>query len=156
MTIEIKHRSTTAVIHTLDADTLIGANLHGANLHGANLTGANLHGANLHGADLYGADLYGADLYGANLTGANLTGANLRGAILSPGRVITSSNTFHHISNIGSERGTLELYLCETGWFVHRGCFSGSKDAFIAAVDKRHGESEHGRKYRAIIAALCA
>ena len=86
MKIEIKHRSNSSVLFSIEIGSLklaveaavkAGANLDGANLYGANLDGANLYGANLDGANLYGANLYGANLYGANLTRANLDGANL-------------------------------------------------------------------------------
>jgi uncharacterized protein YjbI with pentapeptide repeats len=82
MPIEIKHRFTGAILHTVEADTLSGANLSGADLSGANLYGADLSGANLSRADLGGANLSGADLRGANLYGADLSGANLSRADL--------------------------------------------------------------------------
>jgi|688.fasta_scaffold747850_2 hypothetical protein len=75
--IEIRHRDTGVVLHTVNAETLRGADLDGANLRGANLIGAYLSGADLTGADLSGANLYEANLNGANLTRADLTGANL-------------------------------------------------------------------------------
>jgi len=86
--IEIRNRYTGAVLHTVDAGSLIGANLRGANLSGADLSGADLGGANLSRAYLGGADLSraylgGADLSEAYLSGANLIGADLRGANLS-------------------------------------------------------------------------
>ena len=93
MTIEIKHRDTGVVLHTVNAETLRGADLSGANLskaylpeanlREADLTGANLRRANLTEADLIGAKLIGADLSGANLRGANLRGAYLYGADLT-------------------------------------------------------------------------
>ena len=73
MPIEIKHRYTDAVLRTV----------HAVSLRGANLNWANLCEANLNGAYLYGARLYGAHLNGADLTGANLIGADLRKVILS-------------------------------------------------------------------------
>ena len=82
MPIEIRHRDTGAVLHTVGADTLRGADLRGANLYGANLCGADLRGANLTGAYLYGAGLRKADLTKAYLSGANLTGADLKGATI--------------------------------------------------------------------------
>ena len=75
--IEIKHRYTGNVIHSVSADTLRGADLGGADLGGADLRGADLSGANLSGADLRGADLRAASLRGANLSGAYLSGADL-------------------------------------------------------------------------------
>ena len=77
MPIEIRHRDTGAVLHTVNAETL-----RGAYLYIANLNGADLYGANLNGADLRGADLTGASLSRANLTGAYLGRANLNGATM--------------------------------------------------------------------------
>ena len=76
---DIKHKTTGAVLATVPGETLIGADLRGANLRGANLSKADLRGASLRGADLQGADLEGADLCDADLRWANLYGANLRG-----------------------------------------------------------------------------
>ena len=84
--IEIKHRVTGAILHTVNAPNLRGADLTGADLTEAYLQGADLTEAYLQGADLQGADLQGADLQGAYLRGANLRGANLWGAIMPDGR----------------------------------------------------------------------
>jgi len=67
--LEIKHKTTGAVLHTVDAADLRGADLCGADLCGADLCGADLSGADLSWADLHGADLSGADLHGADLSG---------------------------------------------------------------------------------------
>ena len=94
--IEIRHRSTGAVLYAGDGESvrevvaaavqggadLRWADLYGADLRGADLRGANLYGADLRGANLYGADLRWADLYGADLGGANLYAVNLRWADL--------------------------------------------------------------------------
>ena len=72
MAVEIKHHFTGAVLRTVDADTLEGADLGGADLRGAYLRGADLGGADLRGAYLGGADLRGADLRGADLRGARI------------------------------------------------------------------------------------
>jgi len=45
--IEIRHRNTGAVLKSVEAATLRGANLCGADLRGANLCGADLRGADL-------------------------------------------------------------------------------------------------------------
>ena len=50
--IEIKHRETGVVLHTVRADTLIGVILRGADLRGADLRGADLHVASLRGVNL--------------------------------------------------------------------------------------------------------
>ena len=60
--IEIKHRETGVVLHTVRADTLIGVILRGASLSGASLSDADLRGADLRGADLHVASLRGVNL----------------------------------------------------------------------------------------------
>jgi len=52
MAIEIKNRYTGAVLKTVDAESLSGADLSDANLSDANLSDAELRGADLSGADL--------------------------------------------------------------------------------------------------------
>jgi hypothetical protein len=85
--IEIKHRSTGAVLWSGEAaslrDGVIAAVTAGANLAGANLAGADLADANLAGADLAGADLADANLADANLARAYLADANLADANLA-------------------------------------------------------------------------
>ena len=73
--IEIKHRGTGVVLHTVRADTLIGVILRGASLSDADLRGADLRGASLSYTSLRGADLRGADLHVASLSGVNLSDA---------------------------------------------------------------------------------
>ena len=82
--IEIKNQFTGAVLKTVEANTLYGADLSGADLIGADLRGADLIGANLRGANLREAKLFGADLIGADLRGATLswTSHSLLGEIL--------------------------------------------------------------------------
>ena len=133
---------------------LRGANLRGANLRGANLRGANLYGANLRGANLRGADLYRADLRGASLREADLREASLRGAKIADGFVLVG--TPHFVANVGSESGTLELYPCESSqWYVRRGCFKGTAEEFLEAVEERHGDDKHGTLYKTLIKAFC-
>jgi len=116
------------------------ANLRGANLRGANLNGANLRRANLRGADLSGADLRRAVLDGANLSMANLDGANLGMAtgILS-------------IGPVGSRGDMLYAVMWADGPRIKTGCFWGTLDEFLAAVEQTHGDSAHGRRYRAAV-----
>src|SRR5687768_6313393 len=66
LAVEIAHRRTGALLHTVKNATLAGAKLSGAALSGADLQHAGLRGANLHRADLHLADLTGADLRGAD------------------------------------------------------------------------------------------
>ncbi len=125
-----------------------GADLGGANLYGANLYGADLYGANLRGADLGGADLRGADLGGADLGGANLGGANLRGADLGEtfGKLI-AGRPFFQCGPIGSRSDYLQSFITDKGIVIKAGCFTGFLDAFVAAVEKTHGDSDHGKEY---------
>jgi uncharacterized protein YjbI with pentapeptide repeats len=145
---------------SLEGANLEGANLKGANLRRANLEGANLEGANLEGAYLRGAYLEGANLRGAYLRGAYLEGANLRGAYLRGANFLVgftgmSFSKVQQLTQVGSENGTLILVECEEGWFVNRGCFRGSAEEFLDAVEKTHGNNEHGKFYRKIIKLYC-
>ena len=97
-------------------------------------------------------NLHGADLRRADLRHADLRHADLHGALISDNYRL--KDTYHHVTNIGSENGVLELYDCEEGWFIRRGCFSGSKAEFLAKVTETHGDHEHAQKYRQLIAAL--
>ena len=133
---------------------LDGANLDGASLYGANLTRANLDGASLYGANLYGANLtranltranlYGASLYGANLDGANLDGANLDGASLA--KIL-------NIGPIGSRNAYLIAWLMEDGARRYStGCqVQIEEGAFLARVQKIHGDNAHAKAYRAAV-----
>ena len=127
---------------------LYGADLGGANLYGADLRGADLRGADLYGANLRGADLGGADLGGADLYGANLYGANLRGADLGEtfGKLI-AGRPFFQCGPIGSRSDYLQSFIADKGIVIKAGCFTGFLDAFVAAVEKTHGDSDHGKEY---------
>ena len=99
--IEIKHKKTGEILHTVDADDLAGADLRRADLTGAYLTDADLRDADLTGAYLRGAILGGADLRrsilrgailgGADLEDADLRRADLEGAILT-GAILTGAD----------------------------------------------------------------
>jgi hypothetical protein len=153
----------------LSYQDLSHAQLSDINLKDADLSHATLILANLNCAKLQGANLFGALISYTTLSNANLSFANLKevclrrnflscttklcGATLAHG--VTLSDRYHFIHNIGSDNGVLELYKCESGWYVRRGCFSGSLPEFLAAVEKKHGDNEHGKRYRAIVAVLC-
>ena len=124
------------------------ADLRGAYLRDADLRGANLRGADLRGADLRGAYLSGADLRGADLRDADLRGANLRGKKLVGERPILM------VGPIGSESRYLTAYLTDGGVMVQTGCFFGTLNQFAVRVGEVHGESNHGREYRAVIALI--
>jgi hypothetical protein len=155
--IEIRHRSTGAVLYAGDGESVLevvaaavqgGADLSGADLSGADLSGADLGGADLRWADLRWADLYGADLGEAKLRGADLGEAKLGGANLFGSRPVMQ------IGPIGSRADYLIAVVTTDGVRVTAGCFSGTLDEFRAAVESTHGDSEHGRDYRAAIAMI--
>ena len=58
---------------------------------------------------------------------------------LAPSDFTRSSAT---LTAVHREDGTIEL---------STGCFRGTVDEFVAAVDKTHAQNEHGRAYRAAI-----
>ena len=170
--IEIRHRSTGAVLYAGDGESVLevvaaavqgGADLRGANLGGANLRGAdlggadlaraNLRGADLRGANLYAANLYAADLYVADLRWADLGEAKLGGAKLG-GANLVGSRPVMQIGPIGSRADYLVAVVTTDGVRVTAGCFSGTLDEFRAAVESTHGDSKHGRDYRAAIAMI--
>ncbi len=128
--IQIKNRYTGAVILEGEYETLvdlINAN-PSANLESANLVRANLESANLESANLYSANLYSAkcgDLFVQNI---------------------------YSIGPIGSRKAYLTVWLFTDGSTQYRaGCFSGTEQEFIAAVQKRHGDSKHAADYMAAI-----
>ena len=133
----------------------IRANLGGANLSGANLSGANLNLANLGGANLNLANLSGASLSGANLSGANLNLANLGGANLN---LANLGNNVHilQLGPIGSRKAYLVAKLVDGSLEITTGCFTGTLEEFEAAVEKTHGDNQHGQDYRAAIAMMKA
>lgn len=94
MTVQIKDKAGT-VLHTLDTDTLYGAELQGLSLAGADFRGKRLPHANFEGTDLTGADFEDANIGNANLKTATITnanfvrtnykGADFTDAVLTPG-----------------------------------------------------------------------
>ena len=140
---------------------LRGANLWGADLQGANLWGADLQDANLRDADLWDANLRGADLRGANLRGANLRGAdlrdaNLRGADLRDANLRDANlqdaaGKILYFGPIGSRQGITYVTKTERTIHVRCGCFYGTLEEFAAKVEEKHGDSQHGKSYKAAI-----
>jgi len=135
----------------LSGANLRDAYLSGANLSGANLSGANLSGAYLRGAYLRDANLSGAYLRDANLSGANLRDANLSGANLSGGLKLVGIRPYFSIGPIGSRYDNLVAYITDQGLRLQAGCFFGTREAFVAALDAEHGQNEHGKEYRAAL-----
>ena len=117
------------------------ANLRDADLWDADLRGANLRDADLRDADLRDADLWDANLRDANLRDANLRGANLRGAA---GKILS-------FGPIGSRQGITYVTKTERTILVRCGCFYGTLEEFAAKVEEEHGDSQHGKSYKAAI-----
>ena len=100
------------------------------------------------GADLRVADLGGADLRGADLRGADLGGAKVDGIPLVGTRPVLQ------LGPLGSRSDYLLAFLTEQGIRIRAGCFSGTLAEFAEAVEREHGDSEHGREYAAAIAMI--
>ena len=128
---------------------LRSANLRSANLRSVDLRSANLRSANLSSANLILANLSSANLHSANLHSADLSSANLRSANLSSANLLM-------LGPIGSRAGTLYATWHKDDIHVRAGCFAGTLAEFAAAVEKTHGDNEHGRAYRAAIALIKA
>ena len=133
-----------------------GANLRGANLSDADLRGADLSGADLSDANLSGADLSDANLRGANLRGANLRGANLSGADLSDDLKLVGDRPYFQLGPIGSELRTFEAFITDHGLRLRAGCFFGTRDEFVAKLNKTHGNNIHAREYTAALSLIDA
>lgn len=82
-----------------------------------------------------------ANLRGANLWGANLRGADLRGAV---GKILS-------FGPIGSRQGITYVTKTERTIHVRCGCFYGTLEEFAAKVEEEHGDSQHGKSYKAAI-----
>lgn len=102
--------------------------------------------ANLRDADLWDANLRGANLRGADLQDANLRGADLRGADLwgAAGKIL-------YFGPIGSRQGITYVTKTERTIHVRCGCFYGTLEEFAAKVEEKHGDSQHGKSYKAAI-----
>jgi hypothetical protein len=156
--IEIRHKTTGAILYTVDAETLRNANLIGANLAdvdltfvdltGANLNSANLSGAYLTGAFLYGANLVGTDLTFADLTGAHLYDANLRRANLNGAKfaaVLLASTSFLNCRTLHEAKGL--DFIIHTGpsyldAITLRSCVRFLPDVFLLGVGYTNEEIE--------------
>jgi len=61
---------------------------------------------------------------------------------------ISGCSSFCWFSKVGSENGTLTAFAAKAGLSVTRGCFSGTLESFVLAVDKKHGDSKIGKEYK--------
>ena len=121
--IQIKNRYTNAVLYECEAPDGLGSGLHIRYALGK----ATSSGVNLSGADLRGAYLSGADLSNKKLIG---------------------NRPVLQIGPIGSRCDYLVACLTDSGVMVKAGCFFGTIAEFSDAVQKTHGDSDHGQEYR--------
>jgi len=152
MKIEIKHRYTDSVIWTCEdaidfRDALQKAAVLKVNLSGSDLSGSDLSGSDLSYSDLSYSDLSGSDLSYSNLSGSNLRGSDLSGSNYGDSKIKSILQT----GPIGSRKDYSVCYNTDNGLIVHVGCFRDTMEKFKEAVEKTHGESKHGRDYRAWI-----
>ena len=158
MNIQIKSRINEAVLfeHSCKGNnirlTLEVAIKSGADLRGANLGDANLSDANLSAAGLRGAGLRGADLRGANLSGAYLSGANLKNREKLVGR-----RPILQIGPVGSRCAYFVAYITDKGLRFDAGCQRQiTREVFESRLTELHGENEHAKEYRAVLALIDA
>lgn len=83
--------------------------------------------------------------------------ADLRGADLGGGVKLVGDRPLLVIGPIGSRSDYLQAYITSAGLRISTGCFRlGTRDALESAIDKTHGDSAHGREYRATLALIDA
>ena len=148
---QIKHRYTGNTI--FECEQVNGMTLRDA-LEMAIATRTNLGGANLRGADLYGANLYRANLREADLYGADLRGANLREADLGEKGRLIGDRPFFTLGPIGSRDDYVQAWVTDKGLMIRAGCFFGSRNEFITAINNAHGDRVHGQEYRAALVLI--
>ena len=73
-------------------------------------------------------------------------------ARVSGNALVSERSAIFWASNVGSEFGTLTVFRCESGIGVRRGCFFGTPEDFLAAVEQKHGaDSKIGREYHLLM-----
>ena len=77
----------------------------------------------------------------ANLWDADLRGADLRDAT---GKILS-------FGPIGSRQVITYVTKTERTIYVRCGCFYGTLEEFAAKVEEEHGDSQHGKSYKAAI-----
>jgi hypothetical protein len=152
-----------------------GANMEHAYMEGANMAGAYMAYAFMEGAYMAYAYMLGANMSHAymvhanmarsnmahanmayaNMAHANMALANIEGAFMEEeyGKLITKRPILQ-INNIGRDNSCLSAIFCEKGIVIRRGCFYGSLDEFEKQVGEVHGDSIHGKEYKAAIAFI--
>ena len=62
---------------------------------------------------------------------------------------IQTSQDYITISPIGSRNDVTTFYKTDSGIDVKCGCFNGSIEEFLKAVEETHGDNKYGKAYRA-------
>ena len=93
----------------------------------------------------------------ASLYGASLDGASLVGASLDDGSTLTGNRPIFMLGPIGSASRTFAAYCTLQGLRLRAGCFFGTREQFLAQLNKTHGtDSAHAREYMAALAMIDA
>ena len=106
-------------------------------------------------ADIFGnAEVFGdAVVYGyAEVYNAAEIFGNARvsgSAKISGSAIIQTSQDYIAISPIGSRNDVTTFYKTDSGIDVRCGCFNGSIEKFLKAVEETHGDNKYGKAYRA-------
>ncbi len=148
MKINIKCRFTGKILFSRDAEN----NTIKLTVEAAIAARASLDGANLGGANLARAYLARAYLDGAYLDGANLDGANLGG-----GEKLLGERPIFQIGPIGSRCAYFVAYITDKGLRFDAGCQRQiTREHFEERLTEAHGDSIHGKEYRAALALIDA
>lgn len=60
---------------------------------------------------------------------------------------LTEGRSFFQCGPIGSRADYLQSFTTDKGVVIKAGCFTGFLDEFTAAVEKTHGDTDHGKEY---------
>ena len=143
MNIQIKSRFTAAVLFEHDTEN---------NSIRMTLELAIKSHANLSRADLSGAYLSSANLIGANLSNAHLIGANLKNK-----EKLVGKRPIFQVGPVGSRCAYFVAYITDKGLRFDAGCQRQiTREVFESRLTERHGENEHAKEYRAVLALIDA
>jgi uncharacterized protein YjbI with pentapeptide repeats len=179
---EIRHKTTGAVLHRLETSSLKRADLTGLNLceadlsgldmtgavligtvcrftqwRGANLAQADLRGAYLADSDFRDANLSGALLFSnsldtADLTGANLAGANLTGAYCAEAKFVRANLSYANLQS--TYLGDADLTGAQLAFTLLADCPSLSLANGLDQIEHRGPSTLDVSTLRAGVAAL--
>jgi hypothetical protein len=71
----------------------------------------------------------------------------LRGANLGEHGKLIGTRPLFQCGPIGSRSDYLLSFNTEKGIIIKAGCFTGTIEEFRAAVEKTHGDNDHGKEY---------